>query len=69
MTTHRTGRPQSPRAAGPTTLDQETTLNDDPQTTARPERDEAAYIDWHYEQFGCAPTTGQGPAPQNGDDA
>jgi len=44
-------------------------LNDDPQTTARPERDEAAYIDWHYEQFGCAPTTGQGPAPQNGDDA
>lgn len=21
------------------------------------------YIDWHYEQFGCAPTTGYGPAP------
>jgi hypothetical protein len=36
-------------------------------TDAPPERDEATYTDWHYEQFGCAPTTGQGPAPTYGE--
>lgn len=27
----------------------------------RREAEEAAYVDWHYDQFGCAPTTGFGP--------
>ena len=58
-----------PNHSQPPTLEPTMPETTNPQADARPEQDDAAYTDWHYEQFGCAPTTGQGPAPQNGDDA